>query len=175
MLERTPVGRASSEPHVETPAVENPLAVATLLKILRRRKGLVVVTIAAFLLGGAGYLLLSHSRYTATAQLLIDTRRGDPLPSNQPGYVDSAVVDSQVELLKSERIAVAVIRKMGLDEDPEFVQTGRLARFLAMFGLADAVRPDAPDLKLRTALAKFKRGLTVNRVGHSYVANVLFT
>ena len=38
--------------------------------------------------------------------------------------IDTSAVESQVEILKSETIALAVIKKLHLTEDPEFVGPG---------------------------------------------------
>ena len=60
----------------------------------------------------------------ATASLLIDTKKvqlfqQQSMFSEMP--IDAGMVDSQVEILKSETIALAVIDKLHLDQDPEFV------------------------------------------------------
>ena len=38
--------------------------------------------------------------------------------------IDTATVDSQVEIVKSENIALAVIKKLHLTDDPEFIGPG---------------------------------------------------
>lgn len=71
-------------------------------------------------LGLAGsYLVSATKRYTGTAVLMIDSRKmqglqtqGAPGAGDNP--IDSAMVDSQVEVLKSETIASAVIKDLHL-------------------------------------------------------------
>ena len=83
------------------------------------------VIIAAFLLImtlAAVYLLTTPSIFTAFAKLMIDSRKvqlfqqqsvlGDSPP-------DPWSVDSQVEVLLSENVALAVIKDLHLTEDPE--------------------------------------------------------
>jgi succinoglycan biosynthesis transport protein ExoP len=125
-------------------------------------------------LGLAGlYLLIAPNRFTATAQLLTDTKRSDS-PAAQYGLVDAAVVDSQVETIKSEKIAIAVINKLHLTQDPEFSGSGILGRLLsAVTFSSNDVTSDQEQL--RKTVVKFKRALTVLRIGRSYVANILFT
>ena len=38
--------------------------------------------------------------------------------------VDTSTVESQVEILKSDTVALAVIKKLNLSDDPEFVGPG---------------------------------------------------
>src|SRR3954451_17658636 len=71
------------------------------------------------------YLATASKKYVSTAQLVIDTRKTQML-QQQSGFggetpLDSPTVDSQVEILKSESFALAVIKDMHLTEDPEFV------------------------------------------------------
>ena len=39
-----------------------------------------------------------------------------------PSEIDASSVESQVEILKSENIALAVIKRLHLTDDPEFVR-----------------------------------------------------
>jgi uncharacterized protein involved in exopolysaccharide biosynthesis len=123
-------------------------------------------------LGGL-YLIIAPNRYTATAQLLTDTKRSDS-PAAQYGLVDAAVVDSQIETIKSEKIAIAVINKLHLTQDPEFSENGILGQLLSAVSLS---RNDitSEQEQFRKTVVKFKRGLAVVRIGRSYVANILFT
>ena len=73
--------------------------------------------------------LCGHCRpsYTAQAQLLIDARKVQVFQQQSilgDIPIDTAQVESQVEILKSENIASAVIKNLHLTEDPEFVGSG---------------------------------------------------
>jgi succinoglycan biosynthesis transport protein ExoP len=74
------------------------------------------------------YLFLTPPQYTATALLLIDAR-SNVLPTQQVRATDanaeSAHVETQVEVLRSERIARAVIVAEDLAKYPEFSTTRR--------------------------------------------------
>ncbi|TPQ46432.1 hypothetical protein C2U72_25565, partial [Prosthecomicrobium hirschii] len=66
---------------------------------------------------GIGYALTAVPWYSASTQLLIDSRKGkdpDPTGSIAELQFDTGAIDSQVEVLKSERIVTAVIAKAGL-------------------------------------------------------------
>jgi succinoglycan biosynthesis transport protein ExoP len=154
-------------------ADDEALPLLTAFAFVRRHKT-VILTCLLVALGLAGlYLIIAPNRFTATAQLLTDTKRSDS-PAAQYGLVDAAVVDSQVETIKSEKIAIAVINKLHLTQDPEFSENGILGRLLAAVSFS---RNDitSEQEQLRKTVVKFKRGLWVVRIGRSYVANITFT
>src|SRR5689334_600782 len=93
-----------------------------------RRQLPVVVFVA--LLGsalGAIYCMTARPSFTAQAELLIDARKmqlfqQQSILGDIP--IDTAQVESQVEILKSENVASAVIKKLHLSEDSEFAGSG---------------------------------------------------
>lgn len=127
------------------------------------------------------YLLTSPKRYTGTAVLLIDSRKIQGLQTNQapPGGdnpIDSAMVDSQVEILKSETIAASIIKDLRLLDSPEFMRedAGLLASLTRLF--ASLFPEDAPSdgELMRTAIGQIQSGLTIKRVGLSYVIEISY-
>ena len=73
---------------------------------------------------GTVYIFTSAPRYTAHAILVIDTHKPQFLQSDpQMGVapIDSAAVDTQIEILNSENVALSVIKDLHLNEDPEFI------------------------------------------------------
>jgi uncharacterized protein involved in exopolysaccharide biosynthesis len=148
-----------------------PLALA--LAFLGRQRALISTCLLVALGLACLYVLVAPNRYTATAQLLTDTKRSDS-PAAQYGLVDAAVVDSQVETIKSEKIAIAVINKLNLTQDPEFSENGMVGRLLSALTFAER-DTNSEQGQLRKTVVKFKRSLTVVRIGRSYVANILFT
>jgi succinoglycan biosynthesis transport protein ExoP len=143
------------------------------LGFVRKHKAVILTCLLVALALAGLYLIIAPNRFTATAQMLTDTKRSDS-PAAQYGLVDAAVVDSQVETIKSEKIAIAVINKLHLAQDPEFSESGILGR---LFSAVSFSRNDitSEQEQLRKTVVKFKRGLTVVRIGRSYVANILFT
>jgi uncharacterized protein involved in exopolysaccharide biosynthesis len=139
-----------------------------------RRQKAVILTCLLLALGLAAlYIIIAPNRFTATAQLLTDTKRSDS-PAAQYGLVDAAVVDSQVETIKSEKIAIAVINKLHLTQDSEFSENGIVGRLLSALSFSEN-DSSSEQGQLRKTVVKFKRSLTVLRIGRSYVANILFT
>jgi uncharacterized protein involved in exopolysaccharide biosynthesis len=153
---------------------DDELAFSIVLNVLRRQAVFISLVFLSALTLATAYLVVSSNRFTATAQLLTDTNRSDS-PAAQYGLVDTAVVDSQVETIKSEKIAIAVINKLNLTEDPEFYGGGLVGQLLGYVGLAGDDVSSSEPANLRKTVAKFKRGLTVLRIGRSYVANIMFT
>jgi succinoglycan biosynthesis transport protein ExoP len=116
------------------------------------------------------YLLFAPSIYTAKAQLLIDLRLPQFLhgSSNESSLgLDSSQLESHIVLLQSERVATSVINKLGLLQDPEFQDKPGLLG--GIFGAS------GPDEKLQTAIERFKKDLSVRRIGISYAVEVAFS
>lgn len=169
------------EPEELPPAPDASLA--EVLGFLRRRARTIGGVFALALLLGMAYGLLATWRYTAVSSLLIDARKaaqqtilGDPIS-------DSAIVESQVEVVRSQTIARAVIDKFNLTNDEEFNETPRnpIARALnaaAQFvheWIPGAMDNGSADPKLTAALRTFAWNLDVHRIGLSYVLKIQFT
>ena len=98
---------------------------ADALGIVRRRIFVVLLLATVGACPGAVVFLKAVPTYTATATLLVDTRKSEiaqqpaltsPMPIEARG-----AMESQVELLRSDEVALAVIKKLRLWEDPRFV------------------------------------------------------
>jgi succinoglycan biosynthesis transport protein ExoP len=138
------------------------------------------VTLLSLCLGGA-YVALSPPRFTAQADMRIDTKkiawRQSEEMASEVSAVDDATVESEMETTKSEKIAKIVVQRLRLTDDPEFVGSGdglwnRLRVLLHLDGIETA--PSNDDL-VRSALATLKSNLRVDRVGRSYVENISYT
>ena len=139
-----------------------------------------LVTCLAAMLGVA-YLVVTPSRYTAQADMIIDTKRVTWTQSElatENRTVEDASVESEIETTKSEKVALMVIRRLQLAEDPEFVGAGRglKRRLLSLLKLAPAVDPEpSNELMMRRVLATVKDNLRVIRLGRSYLEQISFT
>jgi chain length determinant protein EpsF len=66
-----------------------------------------------------GITLVLPKKYTASATLIVDQMRPDPVAAvNYSGNPSPAFMATQVDVLKSERVARRVVGKLKLDEDP---------------------------------------------------------
>jgi succinoglycan biosynthesis transport protein ExoP len=150
---------------------------------LVRRQLPVLIFIMACAIGlGLAYLFTTPARYTASAMLLIDSSKARMFQQQQPSLtdipIDTAQVETQVEVLKSESIGLSVIKEMHLTESPEFVGTGggfigTIFNFLTeSSGLSQAKTESALS---RTALKTFLAHRAIARVGRTYVLNISYT
>ena len=97
-------------------------AIERLTGFARRQRRVLIIGPAAALLIGLLYLLATPSQYTATTTLLIDSNSLRVLQNQQQPVgdmpLDTLQVGSQVEILESDNVALAVIRKLKLTDDP---------------------------------------------------------
>ncbi|MCP2131427.1 UNVERIFIED_ORG: succinoglycan biosynthesis transport protein ExoP [Bradyrhizobium japonicum] len=92
--------------------------------------------------------------------------------------VDSATVETQVEILKSENISLAVIRDLHLTDDPEFTGAGGGllgAVIEAVSGLLSDGHVPSEFEQTRKALERFEKNRTIKRLGLTYVMEIGFT
>ncbi len=142
-------------------------------------------TILASLIAGiaiaTAYVLIAAPIFTARAELIIDPKIPQLL-REQTGEVsfslDNAQVESQIAVLRSEKIAEKVVKQLRLAEDPEFQPVpGFLARLtnLKLWRTveADAAASDAE--KARAAISVFGDNLDVRRIGLSYAIEILYS
>lgn len=145
---------------------------------------------------GVAYLMVARASYTAVATMLIDSRKTQflqqqPLTSDPP--IDAASVESQVIVLKSDNVALSVIKKLELNEDPEFtgsdskggsaslynvalsvIKKLQLNKVLEFTGSGSKSEPASEYLVMRRVLDIFKTRLDVRRDALSYVIEIAF-
>ncbi|RAI45017.1 Wzz/FepE/Etk N-terminal domain-containing protein [Rhodoplanes roseus] len=152
-----------------------------LLAMLRRQISLVLIVVACTTGLGLAYLMATPAQYTATGTMIIDTRKVQ-LFQQQSGLgdiaVDAGTVETQVQILKSENISLAVIKELRLTDDPEFVGRGGGLFGTVAGAVADLLGNTATvrsDYELtRRALERFEQERTVRRVGLTYAMEISF-
>lgn len=176
---RIPNPRASTQVQGnDTASLEHTVSVA--LGLISRQYPVIIITML-LCLGMAGvYLLTAPKRYTGTAVLLMDSRKMQGLQTqvgaSGDSPIDTAMVDSQVEVLKSETIASAVIKDLRLLDSPEFMRedAGLLSGVNQLFAsLFPEEKPSDGEL-MRTAIGRIVGGLTIKRVAQSYVIEISY-
>jgi polysaccharide biosynthesis transport protein len=125
------------------------------------------------------YAFTATPLYTATAEVTIDSRQINVFKNNdQPvgdNSLDSSRVESEVEVLRSESIALAVIRDLKLTNDPDFVGVkGGLSLLSLIFGFNDDPRALSDAERERLAMRTFSGNLMVRRVGLTYVLEISY-
>jgi capsular exopolysaccharide synthesis family protein len=167
----------SGDPQVagaEEPLIE----LVEAFRVLRRRRVLVAGILALAVSGAVVYLAMTPARYTASSMLLFDVRKNEPF--QQQGYLnaaaDSAFVDSQVEVLKSENLARSVVRTLSLQSDPEFARpAGFLAAiqgFTGGIGVLGASPTSTESDQFGHVVRTFQKNLTIKRTGLTYVVSI---
>jgi succinoglycan biosynthesis transport protein ExoP len=150
------------------------------LGFVRRQFAVVLfVTLLALALGVI-YVATARPSYTAQAQLLIDARKVQIFQQQSvlgDNPIDTAQVESQTEILRSENIASAVVKNLDLVNDPEFVGSGGGflgAVFGAIFGPSDTDKVASEFELTRSAIRSFQSRLAIKRIGLSYVIQISF-
>lgn len=168
--------------HQEGPALESAASqqdavaetISGLLATFRRQSRLIGVACALGLTGGVLYIAIAPKKYTATASVFIDflhptnlsTSQGAPLGI---GLVDPAAVESQIHVLKSERMALRAIRRLDLMKNPDLVLYRNpiftpIRQLGATLGL---LSPETPYQVERSVVTAVMGNTTVQRAGKS--------
>jgi uncharacterized protein involved in exopolysaccharide biosynthesis/Mrp family chromosome partitioning ATPase len=167
---------------IEREAAPSQWSLNSLWNVIRWRRSSIIWAIISCLGIAIGYLAITPLSYKATAVVETDTKRSPPQPNEftPDSTVDMAVVETQLEAIRSENLALSVIDKLSLWNDPEFGgERPGLRSWIA--GLLHGLRStrDTPavsekERKRQTALDHFRRGLKVERIGRSYVTQITF-
>ena len=168
------------------PAMDNgpgsgPLSLLQVRDFIGRQWRLIaLVTALAIVLWGV-YIAVSPFSYTAEADMIIDTKRvvwTQAEMTSENHMVEDAAVESEIETTKSLKVAVAVINRFHLTEDPEFVGAGQSLKRRLFSLLKLPTGPEHPpsdsDL-MRRALGTLKSNLRVTRLGRSYIEQISYT
>jgi exopolysaccharide transport family protein len=148
---------------------------------LGRQWRLIALATAFTLVLAVSYLAVTPARYTAKLDMVIDTKRvswSQSELSTENRIVDDASVESEIEATQSESVTLAVIRRLHLNDDPEFIGTGIgwTQRFFSFLKQAPIVPPERSTEQLtRETVKSLKRNLEVTRLGRSYVEQIAFT
>lgn len=170
------VDRNSAPPDVASPAE----LYAAFVAFLRRQYPVILFALLLIVGLGTVYLFTTPPKYMGVAVMVIDSKKTQlfqqqSLTADFP--LDSATVDSQLEILKSENIALSVIKDLHLVDDSEFTGPGggligTVLGFVS--GIFASNEPQSEFGLTRTALERFGRALTVRRIGLTYVIEIAY-
>ncbi|NJO55899.1 MAG: GumC family protein [Rhodospirillales bacterium] len=158
----------------------------SLYTFLRRNLSVIAAGAVTGLTLGSIFMLTTPPRYTAAGQLIMDTRKIQLFQQQSvlaDGMIDNAAVDSQVQLLQSENVALSVIRELKLTEDPEFVG-GTPSVLGTVFGalregvsalVGSSEEEVSTEFLERSAVGYLKGNLKVKQLGRSYVIEYAFS
>lgn len=153
--------------------------VSSAVGLVGRQYPVMVLTLLLCVSLASVYLLTAQKKFTSTAELIIDTRKVPGLQqasqSSNDMPVDSGMVDSQVEILKSETIGLSVIKDLRLVDNPEFYDSqGLLSRLSGMLNSLFSDGQGSEYAALRGALERLESQLTVKRLAQSYVIEISY-
>jgi succinoglycan biosynthesis transport protein ExoP len=156
---------------------DSPLELLEYLWNILRQQLPIILTMVVFATGlGAFYTYVTPPAFKARATIIID--RGKVQAQLGGMYrelpIDSVEIDGQIQLIKSEAVALAVAKKLRLADDPEFVGPPVGVPGL-IYQLRSALRfrdPPAQTVDVDHAAASAAADrVTVNRVG-GYVIEI---
>jgi succinoglycan biosynthesis transport protein ExoP len=168
-------------PAVETESDSGSALMLQVRDFLARHWRLITLVTGLGIMVGVAYIAISPAKYTAQADMIIDTKRvtwTQTEMSTDNRMVEDASVESEIETTRSEKVATAVIRRLHLTEDPEFVGPGKelTRRIFSLFGLGGSPEPAASKDQLeRRVLGTVKGNLRVTRLGRSYIEQISYT
>ena len=100
-------------------------AFRAVLGLMRRHWPLFVILPLVLVSLGVTYLVLTPPLYLAQATMVIDARRVQRFQQQTPTAeepADGVTVQTQLEVLRSDAVAAAVVKNLQLGSDPEFVR-----------------------------------------------------
>jgi uncharacterized protein involved in exopolysaccharide biosynthesis/Mrp family chromosome partitioning ATPase len=181
---------------------------ADIVSFIRQRLFLIMAFPLLGVLGAGFYLATTDPIFTAQTQILIEPKIPELL-QQQSGEIslslDTSQVETQLAVIRSEKIALMVIDELDLVKNPSFKPLSSLSiaerfdriRAMALEALAIDSRlrrwlspaetsPEVSDVtdamaqlsqfrRKRAVVETFTRGLGVQRVGVSYAINITFT
>jgi chain length determinant protein EpsF len=98
------------------------MGLSQFFSILRARRGLAGFILLSTLMIALGWVLLRPASYKAIAPVLVDVQRPDPMVNANYAYVQGmispAYMTTQVDIIKSDRVAERVVKLLPPDQPP---------------------------------------------------------
>jgi polysaccharide biosynthesis transport protein len=129
---------------------------------LIRRQYPVVIFVASLVIGaGLIYLRIAPPTYTAQASLVVDLHR-NPIAQQEGIFSNDPIeIESQIQIIKSDSIASAVIQKLQLMNDPELAP-GIISHLI---GLLHGGKAGTSSDPVGAIIAQFESRITVEQAG----------
>lgn len=154
-----------------------------LLRIVYRQWPYIAACTALMLILGLVYQFTATPKYTTNFLIYIEPNKGHSLAKQEiamNGPADPALFESQVEILKSDSVALAAVRKLRKEGKevliPEPSILAKAATFVFSL-LPNSLAPTPPteDDKDRVAADVLSNGVKAKRLGVTYVIEVDYT
>lgn len=161
------------------------IEIEQLLAIARRRARVVALCAALGIVLGIAYIVLTPPQYTTATSILLDdslTRFAEDKSAIPNPFGGDALVLSEVEILKSERLARAVVSAEKLDQNERFLNPpvspiawaqstvkGLLGSIIRLFSPPPPAGGSGEDPRIAWASSILMGNLDAERVGRSFV------
>jgi len=147
--------------------------------ILRRQLRLIVMTVVIVLALAFVFVIRTTPQYTAMALIRVNPQETNLLNPTVAAAANSNVettqIETEVEILKSSRLALKTIETAKLHKSEEFGRSvGLFDKFRAVLGM-ELPPPPTGQALLNESLKKFDDALTVRRRGLTYLVGVQVT
>src|SRR5438046_2191996 len=96
-----------------------------ILHIVWARKWLVLALLIVVSATGIGITLSMPKLYTADASMVVELRADPVLGAVAPSLMASGYMATQIEILRSDRVASRVVKMLGIERSPKAVQQWR--------------------------------------------------
>lgn len=174
MLESSNFPSLANEPRALASKAGVTEMIGTALGIVRRQKWIVGGFAAVGLLLAGAFLYATPRVYQASAEIFFD-RGNRPVVTQTPVLTDapfdSSFFESQGQIIKSDKIALSVVKKLGLANDPEFTSGDLLAVLLNFLRRGE---PATEAEREELAASHLVQKLDAKRVGLTYFVDITF-
>ncbi len=154
---------------------ETEIDLRAIIGLLRRQLRLIVVTVLVIVTFAALVTYSLPPIYSSATLVLVDPARKDLLEPSAQGVSsgsDSAKVDSEVEILRSNSVLLRVIQSENLVQDLVRNWQPSLQQRVVAFLRLGSIEPPSADKAVNLALQQLRAAVTVQRVGVTYVLSV---
>ena len=153
--------------------------IGDLMVFIRRNWRLQSACVGGAVIVALLYTLTATPRFTASATLLIDTRQTDLLrqrPLVSDAQIENAMIESQVEVLRSSGLARQVVERLDLADDPAFsARPSLLSRMVGPWHhspLASIDRANDRSVTTDRLAQQLLSMINPHRIGLTYVIEV---
>jgi succinoglycan biosynthesis transport protein ExoP len=147
------------------------------VRVLIKSKWVIVASVALVVSVVTISTLRSKPIYEAVGSIAIN--KMDPVSFNLKDssssfdYYDPTDLDTEVRILKSDLLALQVIRQLNLDRQPEFGSRSKSADSSSLELTTNALQPDSA--KTSAALASFKSNLQVSLIPNTRIIEIRYS
>jgi chain length determinant protein EpsF len=138
------------------------MTIKQILRIVWARKWLVLTLLLVVSVAGTTITLLLPKLYTAEADMVVEMRIDPAFGAMAPSLAAPGYMATQIEIIKSERVASRVVKMLGVERSPAAVQQWR-----------ESTNAKIPLERYFAAL--LQNGVSVEPVNGSNVINVRFS